>query len=362
MKGLILSGGHGTRLRPITYTNAKQLVPVANKPILFYALEAMAQAGIKQVGIIIGHTGPEVMRVVGDGKAWGLQVSYIAQDQPLGLAHCVLIAQDFLGTDDFVMYLGDNLLRRGILPYIKEFQNSKLCADNRPTAHLLLAKVENARQFGVATLNDEGEVVRLVEKPQEPESDLALVGMYIFDQHIHTAVRKISPSGRNELEITDAIQWLIDDGAKVSSQVIEGWWVDTGNLEALLEGNRLVLDLIEPNIEGLVDEASVLLGTVVIQPGARVENCTIEGPVIIGKDAYLKDCHIKPFTSIQNDCNLQGCKVQNSILLEASSVFGSIEVKDSLIGKSAQVVARDKAIKCVKLMIGDSSKVDLTKG
>lgn len=362
MKGLILSGGHGTRLRPITYTNAKQLVPVANKPILFYALEAMAKAGIEQVGIIIGHTGPEVIRAVGDGSTWGLQVTYIPQQEPLGLAHCVLIAQDFLSTDDFVMYLGDNLLRQGILPYIEEFQKLKRSFNNRPLAHLLLSKVENARQFGVATLNDEGEVIRLVEKPSEPESNLALVGMYIFDYHIHDAVRKISPSSRGELEITDAIQWLIDNKVKVSSQIIEGWWIDTGNLESLLEGNKLVLDLIEGCIEGDVDEASVLCGQVIIQSGARVENCKIEGPAIIGKGAFLKDCHIKPFTSIQNDCNLQECKVQNSILLQNSSIVGAIEVKDSLIGKSAQVFARDKVINMVTLMIGDSSKVDLTKG
>ncbi len=362
MKGLILSGGHGTRLRPITYTNAKQLVPVANKPILFYALEAMAQAGIKEVGIIIGHTGPEVIKAVGDGSTWGLQVTYITQEEPLGLAHCVLIAQDFLSTDDFVMYLGDNLLRQGISPYIEQFQKLKLKFQNSPIAHLLLSEVENAAQFGVATLNDKGEVIRLVEKPQEPESNLALVGMYIFDHHIHDAVRSISPSKRGELEITDAIQWLIDNGVKVSSQIIQGWWIDTGNLESLLEGNKLVLDMVETNIEGDVDKDCILSGEVVVQPGARVENCKIEGPVIIGKDAYLKDCYIKAFTSIQNNCKLEKCQVQNSILLKNSSIVGSIEVRDSLIGKSAQVFATDEAIKCVKLMIGDSSKVDLTKG
>ncbi|HEY8547655.1 MAG TPA: glucose-1-phosphate thymidylyltransferase, partial [Acidimicrobiales bacterium] len=262
MKGLILSGGAGTRLRPITHTSAKQLVPVANKPILFYGIEDMVEAGIKEIGIIVGGTRDEIIEAVGDGSRWGVDVTYIPQDEPLGLAHCVLIARDFLGDDDFVMYLGDNMLQQGLVGFVQRFDAERDRArlprlgeeeGKAPSAQILLAKVEDPRQFGVAELGADGEVLRLVEKPVEPPSDLALVGVYLFDKAIHDAVRAIEPSWRGELEITDAIQWLIDHGHRVNHEVLEGWWIDTGKKDPLLQCNRLVLETLEPRVQGVVD-------------------------------------------------------------------------------------------------------------
>ncbi len=258
MKALILAGGAGTRLRPITHTSAKQLVPVANKPILFYGLEAMAEAGIKQVGIIVGDTSKEVMAAVGDGSGWGLEITYLHQAEPLGLAHCVLIARDFLGADDFVMYLGDNLIRQGVKPFVDRFEAERQASvaptlagtHDAPVAQILLARVPDPQRFGVAELDETGQVVRLVEKPEVPASDLALVGVYLFDHTIHDAVRAIRPSARGELEITDAIQWLIDGGHVVRSDLLEGWFIDTGKLTPLLEANRLVLETLERRVEG----------------------------------------------------------------------------------------------------------------
>ena len=255
MKGLILSGGAGTRLRPITHTSAKQLVPVANKPILFYGIEDMVEAGIKEIGIIVGDTADEIMAAVGDGSRWGADVTYLRQDAPLGLAHCVLIARDFLGDDDFVMYLGDNMLQQGLKEFVDAFEAERACgpgADGRVlSSQILLAHVEDPRQSGVAVLGDDGEVVQLIEKPQDPPSDLAVVGVYLFDAEIHTAVRAIEPSARGELEITDAIQWLVDHGRRVRHEILRGWWIDTGKKDPLLESNRLVLETLEARIDGV---------------------------------------------------------------------------------------------------------------
>src|SRR5690242_18472659 len=265
MKGLILAGGAGTRLRPITHTSAKQLVPVANKPILFYGLEAMADAGIKEVGVIVGDTAAEVQRVVGDGSAWGLRITYLPQEAPLGLAHCVLIAHDLLGEDDLVMYLGDNLLRQGLKEFVDRFEDQRRRAaapalDDgpvvAPVAQILLTPVPDPHRFGIAELDTTGRVVHLVEKPEDPPSDLALVGVYLFDPTIHQAVRAIHPSARGELEITDAIQWLIDQGHRVHSELLRGWWIDTGKLTPLLEANRLILETLERRIDGSVDATS----------------------------------------------------------------------------------------------------------
>jgi glucose-1-phosphate thymidylyltransferase len=291
VKGLILAGGKGTRLRPITHTSAKQLVPIANQPILVYGLAHMAAAGITDVGVVIGDTGDEVRRVVGDGSAWGVEVTYIPQEEPLGLAHCVLIAGDFLGDDEFVMYLGDNMLEHGLGP---------LVGDGVPpaAAHILLPPVRDPPRFGVAEVDDEGRVVRLVEKPEEPASDLAMVGVYRFTPAIHEAVRSIEPSARGELEIVDALQWLIDRGDVVHHQRLDGWWLDTGKKDSLLEANRRVLESVTPAVEGEVDEASVVDGRVVLEAGATLVGTTVRGPAVIGAGATLVDSYVGPFTSI----------------------------------------------------------------
>lgn len=355
MKGLILSGGAGTRLRPITHTSAKQLVPVANKPILFFGIEAMAEAGIEEIGIIVGDTADEIRAAVGDGSQFGVNVTYLPQDAPLGLAHCVLIAREFLGGDDFVMYLGDNLLRQGI----KEFVDAFEADTDRATAQILLAKVPDPQRFGVAEIDENGEVVRLVEKPDNPPSDLALVGVYLFDPTIHDAVRAIEPSARGELEITDAIQWLIDQGKRVRHEVVDGWWIDTGKLDPLLEGNRLVLETLEPRNDGVIDDDSRVDGRVVIEQGARLERSTVRGPAIIGRNTILRDTYVGPYTAIYHDCELVDTEIEHSIVLERSRIEGIGRIQDSLIGK--QVEARRSATRprATRLMLGDHSVIDL---
>jgi glucose-1-phosphate thymidylyltransferase len=365
VKGLILSGGAGTRLRPITHTSAKQLVPVANKPILFFGLEDMAEAGITEVGIIVGDTRAEIADAVGDGSAFGLKVTYLPQDQPLGLAHCVLIARDFLGDDDFVMYLGDNLLRQGIAEFVDAFEadRHRTSADDvtldPPAAQILLAHVHDPQRFGVAEIGGDGEVVRLVEKPEHPPSDLALVGVYLFDPSIHDAVRAIEPSARGELEITDAIQWLIDNGHRVRHEVVDGWWIDTGKLDPLLEGNRLVLETLEPRVDGSVDDLSHLVGRVVVEEGARVENSTVRGPAIIGKRTVVRDSYVGPYTSIYDDCEITNTEIGHSIVLEQSVISDIPRLTDSLVGKEAVVRRSEARPRANRLMVGDHSVIDL---
>ena len=345
MKGLILSGGAGTRLRPITHTSAKQLVPVANKPILFYGIEDLAAAGITEIGIIVGDTRDEIMEAVGDGSAFGVRITYLPQEAPLGLAHCVFIAREFLGDDDFVMYLGDNLLRQGVAEFVDAFEADRQRAsapgfdeDARPAAaQILLARVPDPERFGVAEIGPGGSVVRLVEKPEVPPSDLALVGVYLFDPSIHEAVASIEPSARGELEITDAIQWLIDHGHRVRHEVVEGWWIDTGKLDPLLEGNRLVLDTLEPSVAGTVDADSTLTGRVVIEEGAVVIGSTVRGPAIIGRNTVLRDTYVGPYTSIYHDCVLEDTEIEHSIVLAESRISGVAHLADSLIGKQVQV-------------------------
>lgn len=367
MKGLILSGGAGTRLRPITHTSAKQLVPVANKPILFYGIEDMVEAGITEIGIITGDTGPEIREAVGNGSRWGAQVTYLPQDAPLGLAHCVLIAREFLGDDDFVMYLGDNLLRQGIAEFVERFEEDRqssaaLTLDDgtvSPSAQILLARVADPQRFGVAEIGADGEVVRLVEKPEDPPSDLALVGVYLFDPSIHEAVAAIDPSPRGELEITDAIQWLIDHGHRVRHEVLEGWWKDTGKLQPLLEGNRLVLEAIEPDIRGSVDADSIIDGRVVIEEGAQIINSTVRGPAIIGERTKVINSYIGPFTSVYFDCEVVDSEIEHSVVLEQSKVLGIPRVADSLIGKQVEVRRSSTRPRATRLMVGDHSVVDL---
>ncbi|CAB4890918.1 unannotated protein [freshwater metagenome] len=358
MKALILAGGAGTRLRPITHTSAKQLVPVANKPILFYGIEAMAAAGITEIGIIVGDTRVEVMAAVGDGAQFGVHVTYIPQDQPLGLAHCVLIAHPFLGDDDFVMYLGDNLLEQDLSAFVSAFEEAR-GASSPPTAQILLKKVPDPHRFGIATLDAQGNVVHLVEKPADPPSDLALVGVYLFDKTIHTAVASIEPSPRGELEITDAIQWLIDQGYRVRCELLTGWWIDTGKLTPLLEANRLLLEKIALRIDGTVDDASIIDGRVIIEAGAVVTNSTIRGPVAIAAGARITDSFIGPFTAIGVDCEVTNSEVEHSVIMTRSTITDIPRLEDSLIGKEAVVARTQRRPRALRLMVGDHCQIDL---
>lgn len=367
MKGLILSGGAGTRLRPITHTSAKQLVPVANKPILFYGIEDMAEAGITEIGIITGETGPEVVEAVGDGSRWGVKVTYLPQEAPLGLAHCVLIARDFLGDEDFVMYLGDNMLQQGLTEFIARFEADQQAANEPtlegaqppPAAQILLCPVPDPHRFGVAEVDDDGHVRRLVEKPSDPPSNLALVGVYLFTPAIHEAVRSISPSARGELEITDAIQWLIDHGYRVRHDLLEGWWLDTGKKDPLLESNRRVLESIEPRIDGEVDEASEVDGRVVIEAGATLVGSRVRGPAVIGAGTRLVDAYIGPFTAIAEGCEIIDSEVENSVILERARIVGVPRLVDSLIGRDTEVRRSGARPKATRLMIGDHCSIDL---
>lgn len=354
MKGLILSGGKGTRLRPITHTSAKQLVPVANKPVLFFGIEAMADAGIAEVGIIIApETGGEIREACGDGSQFGVAITYIEQDEPLGLAHAVLTAEPFLGDSPFVMYLGDNLLQGGIEDLVTAFE------EGSPDALILLTEVDDPQSFGIAALDDAGRVVQLVEKPKDPPSNLALVGVYLFTPLIHDAARAIKPSPRGELEITDAIQWLVDTGRRVDPHVVVGWWKDTGRLADMLEANRLILDVIEPSVQGeLID--STVEGRVIVEPGARLENTTVRGPAAIAAGAVLVDAYIGPYTAIGPGCVVQNSEVEHSILLTGSKVLhleGRME--SSLLGRNATIDRSPRQPRAYRFMIGDNSDVGI---
>ena len=353
LKGLILSGGKGTRLRPITHTSAKQLVPVANRPVLFYGIQAMADAGIEEVGIIIApETGDEIRTAVGDGSQFGLAITYIVQDEPAGLAHAVLTAEEFLGDAPFVMYLGDNLLQGGIRELVTAFRHSA------PDALILLTPVPDPEHYGVAELAD-GRVVRLAEKPPEPKTDLALVGVYMFTAGIHDAARAIRPSPRGELEITDAIQHLVDTGRRVEPHIVQGWWKDTGRLDDMLEANRLVLDTMQARVQGeLVD--SRVDGRVVVEAGARLERATVRGPAVIGAGAQLTDCYIGPYTAIGEDCVIERAEVEHSILLAGSSVRhldGRME--SSLLGRNVHIARGVRQPRAYRFMVGDNSEIGI---
>jgi glucose-1-phosphate thymidylyltransferase len=359
LKGLILSGGKGTRLRPITHTSAKQLVPVANKPVLFYGIEAMVAAGIEQIGIIIApETGPEIEQAVGDGSNFGARVSFIVQDEPLGLAHAVLTAEPFLGDSAFVMYLGDNLLQGGIAELVAAFR------EHAPDALILLTPVPDPENYGVAELDGgdaaaPGRVVRLVEKPAQPATDLALVGVYMFTPLVHDAARAIVPSARGELEITDAIQHLVDGGRRVEPHIVRGWWKDTGRLEDMLEANRLILDNLIERIDGeLVD--SRVDGRVVIESGARLERTVVRGPAIIGAGARLSDCYIGPYTAVGEGCTIAGAEVEHSILLAGCSVCDlDGRMESSLLGRNVSVRRGERQPRAYRFMVGDNSDISI---
>jgi glucose-1-phosphate thymidylyltransferase len=351
MKGLILSGGRGTRLRPLTYTSAKQLVPVANKPVLFYGIEALVDAGIRDIGIVVGDTQAEIRAAVGDGSRWGATITFIEQDAPRGLAHAVLISESFISAQPFVMYLGDNLLNKGIVPFVEQFTRQQ------PAAQILLTPVPDPQMFGVAEL-DNGSVTRLIEKPKSPKSDLALVGVYMFGAPIFDSVKRIKPSFRNELEITDAIQDLIDRGLTVTPHLVDGWWKDTGKLEDMLEANRLILDTFERRIEGTVDAVSRVEGKVVIERGAVIEDTVIRGPAIIGSNARLHHAYVGPFTSIMNDVEIRDAEIEHSIVLEGSQILDiGTRVADSLIGKNVRITRAPVKPSAYRFMLGDNSEV-----
>ncbi len=352
MKALVLSGGKGTRLRPITYTSAKQLVPVANKPVLFRVIESICEAGIDDIGVVIGDTGEEIRRAVGDGRRWGVRVSYIKQDEPLGLAHAVKISRHFLGDDRFVMFLGDNCIQGGISSLIQQFSTSSY------NAQIVLKEVNDPRQFGVAELDDDGRIVRLVEKPREPRSNLALVGIYMFDAHVWEALEEIRPSFRGELEITDAIQWLTVHNYAVYPYIHAGWWIDTGKKDDLLEANRLILDELKPTIEGYVDRDSHLHGKVIIEPRAEIINSTIRGPAIIGENTRIVNSYVGPFTSVYHNCLIENSEIEHSIVLEESRIIDlPHRLEDSLIGRNVEIARSPLKPKAYRLMLGDNSSV-----
>jgi glucose-1-phosphate thymidylyltransferase len=354
VKALVLSGGHGTRLRPITFTSAKQLVPIANKPVLFYGLESLREAGIRDVGIIVGHTGEEVRAVVGDGSAFGLNITYLQQDAPRGLAHCVMIARDFLGDDDFVMYLGDNFILDGLTEVVESFRAG------RPAAQLLLSKVPNPSQFGVATLDQDERVIELAEKPAEPRSDLAITGIYLFTPSVHEAVRAIRPSSNGELEITDALQFMLTSGADIRAQVIDGYWKDTGRVDDMLECNRLVLDSIESAICGDVDGETEIAGRVVVDASATIRRSRLVGPLIIGAGATVSDAYVGPFTSIGPGCTLSRTEIEFSIVMADSSLIGVPRISKSLIGRNVTVAQAATAPLAHQFVVGDYSQVAIT--
>ena len=349
MKGLILSGGHGTRLRPITFSQQKQLIPVANKPILFYAIEDVIEAGIKDIGIIVGPNKEQVIETV-NNAGFDAEVTFIEQDAPRGLAHTVLIAEDFIGAESFVMYLGDNILKEGIIKHAENFREKKF------DASIILTEVDNPGEFGVAELREDGSVKRLIEKPKKPPSNLALVGIYFFNSPIYKAVRNIKPSWRNELEITDAIQWLIDNGYEVGWTKVVGWWKDTGKPEDILEANRLILDDLTHEIRGEVE--GEIRGRVSIDKGTKVsENSVIKGPVLIGRDCLIKDGYIGPYTSIGNNCEIINSEVEDSIVMDGAKLINAGNIVDSMIGRDAVIEKNKNLPKGNKFVIGDNSWV-----
>jgi glucose-1-phosphate thymidylyltransferase len=340
-------------MRPMTHTLAKQLLPIADKPVLIFALESIAAAGIKDVGIVVGETGAQIRSVVGDGSSFGLDITYIPQSKPHGLAHAVSISEDWLGDDDFLMYLGDNFLSDGVTPFVKKFE------EERPDAQLLLTRVPNPECFGVADIDDDGRLVGLVEKPEFPKTDLILAGVYVFTSAVHRAIRHIRPSWRGELEITDAVQWLIDAGYEVGVQAVTGYWKDTGSVDDLLEVNRVVLEGVAAKVEGDVDEASAITGRVDIAAGATVRNSKIVGPVIIMSGVEICDSHVGPFTSIGRDCRISGSEIECSIVLADTRIEGVNRVENSFIGRHVEVTAPSSASNSYRFVLGDNTRMQI---
>ena len=354
MKGLILSGGTGSRLYPLTYTNAKQLIPVANKPVLYRVIESIRDAGINDIGIVVGNTAERIKEAVGRGGQWGVNITYIHQERPLGLAHAVKVAQPFLGDDRFVMFLGDNVIQGGISSLIREFATSDW------NSQIVLTRIEHPEQYGVAELGDDGRIIRLVEKPKVPPSDLALVGIYMFDQNVFAAVDNIQPSWRGELEITDAIQWLVDNGCQVHPYVHTGWWIDTGAPGDMLSANDLVLEELNYRIDGYVDRDSMVDHRVTIQPGAEIINSTVRGPAIIGENTRIVNSYIGPYTSIDHHVTIENSEIEHSMVLENCRISNvESRIQDSLIGRDVVIYRSPMRPKALKLTIGDHSKLGI---
>jgi glucose-1-phosphate thymidylyltransferase len=354
MKGLILSGGKGTRLYPITFNRAKQLVPVANKPVLFRVIEAIKEAGIDDIGIVIGDTGEEIKQAVGNGRRWDVKITYIPQEAPLGLAHAVKISHSFLGDDRFVMFLGDNVIQGGISSLIRQFANSDW------NSQVVLTQVEHPEHYGVAELDEQGRIRRLVEKPRNPPSSLALVGIYMFDHNVFQAVNSIKPSWRGELEITDAIQWLVENGCAVHPYVHRGWWIDTGKPIDMLEANNRVLAEITHKVDGYVDRDSKIDHLVTVERGAEIINSVVRGPAIIGEDARLINSYIGPFTSIYHNTIVENSEIEHSIVLDHSRIVNvPSRIEDSIIGRDVEVTYSPIKPKAYKMTLGDHSRVGL---
>ncbi|AIY90160.1 glucose-1-phosphate thymidylyltransferase [Geoglobus acetivorans] len=351
MKALILSGGHGTRLRPLTYSQQKQLIPVANKPVLFYAIEDVIEAGVDEIGIITGPNREQVMETVRSAE-WDAEITFIHQGDPKGLAHAILVAEEFLGDDEFVMYLGDNILRDGIVEHAQKFR------ENDPDSLILLTEVDDPTRFGVAELDENGNVVRLVEKPKVPPSNFALVGIYFFKPVILEACKSIKPSWRNELEITDAIQWLIENGYSVEASIVRGWWKDTGKPEDILEANRLILDDIRESISGEVVD-SAIIGRVVVEDGAKVMNSTIKGPCIIGRNARIENAYIGPYTAVGNGCMVRDTEIEDSVVLDESVIENAGRIVESLIGRGVRIRKGNSRPSGHRFVIGDNSELTL---
>ena len=354
MKGLILSGGKGTRLLPLTYRRAKQLIPIANEPVLCRVIRTIADAGIRDIGIVVGDTEPEIREAVNGGAQWGVNITYIRQSAPAGLAHAVKESLDFLGDDRFVMFLGDNVIQGGISSLIRQF------AESDWNSQIVLKRVPNPQQFGVAVLNGDGHIRQLIEKPVDPPSDLALVGIYMFDHHVREAVDAIRPSPRGELEITDAIQWLVDNGLRVHAYIHGGWWIDTGKMADMLTANAYVLEELEPKIAGSVDAASTVGRRVTLQAGAQIINSQVRGPSIIGENTRIINSYIGPYTSIYHHVLVENSEIEHSIVLENSQIENvATRIQDSLIGRNTQVSQTVRKPRSIFLNLGDYSHIDL---
>lgn len=354
-KGLVLSGGKGTRLRPLTHTRAKQLIPIAGKPNLFYALEDLVAAGIRDIGVVLSpETGEEVRAALGDGSSWGVQLTYIVQEAPLGIAHAVKTARPFLGDSPFVLYLGDNLLSGGIQHLVAEYRQTQ------PAAIVLLTPVDDPRAFGVVVLDERGQVVRLLEKPQNPPSNLALVGVYLFGPGIHAIIEGLRPSGRGEYEITEAIQGLVDSGQKVIAHQVRGWWKDTGKPEDLLDANRLALSNLVRRIEGELQAAQVV-GEVVVEAGARILRSTVRGPAYIGAGALVEDAFVGPYTAIGKNAQVVSSEIEYSILMDEAQVYAlPYRLDSSILGQGVVVDGKGNARRhTLQLVLGDRSRVRL---
>jgi glucose-1-phosphate thymidylyltransferase len=353
VKALIASGGHGTRLRPLTHTQNKHLIPIANKPILHYAIEAAVDAGIKQIGIIHNADSKEVPNAIGNGKRWGVKITFIPQKTPAGLAHVVKIAEKFIGKDNFIFYLGDNMVVGGVKRFIDEFEKSDC------NCWLTLSRVKDPERFGVPVIKN-NKIIKVEEKPSKPKSQFAVAGIYIYDRHIFEAVKKIKPSARGEYEISDAHTYLIEHGYKVGYSEITGWWKDTGKPADLLEANRLVLDNIEPNIKGDTDKISSVLGKVILEEGSKVVNSVIRGPAIIGKNAVIENSYIGPFTSIGNNTIIQNAEVEYSIVLRDSKIMNvKLRIEGSILGNDVEIVEANGKPHVHRFMIGDQSRVEV---